>query len=255
MATEPTGTPEQTPVSAEVANGSVETPAGGSATEETPEQLRARLAELERIHQQDLSRLSAGEDAARRLREYEEQQRTGYGPQPATGQQPNYADQLRQDYWTTQDPNANLEDRIAAQGRLTAASLGSAYQTQQQYAWDRELSSVGDEKRRQQIDQNARKWGVSPEWAKARMERDEFQQQQATLAAREKAIAEQEARLKRGVVDTTASPAPPTPGNPNEMTAEAYAREQFRLQEAGKMAEAAELKRRKQSGELKVSGG
>src|SRR3990172_678433 len=110
MADDATGTPGTTAEggAASATGTSAASQAGGAVVEETPEALKARIAELESIHKQDLTRLSAGEEARRKLEEWEAQQ--GRPTTPPAGYDPNaYQTQQAAQLWQDlqeRDPDA-----------------------------------------------------------------------------------------------------------------------------------------------------
>lgn len=206
MADEPTGTPDApTGTPAPAGGGSGSGGAVGSGIEETPEQLRERLAEAERIHQQDLSRLNAGEQATRRAQELEAEnellrQRPTY--QPPTGMDPQ-VQQFQQDF-------ADLSERDPAAARLIVKMGQMSEQAQQatrrDLAYSREMEQVPAADR----DEVARRCkatpGLFPAWAQKDLESEKWRRENAALDERRRKLDEEEAARRRGRVDTSITP-------------------------------------------------
>jgi len=251
MANEPTGTPDPaTGTTAPAADGAASGPAGGAGAE-TPEQLKARINELESQRKQDLARLSSGEEAARRARDLElENERLRNSQPPPTGYDPNA--QLAQAWQMVAENNPELAQVVASAFQTTEQRVA---RVEAENRWYRELGEVSDPKERAEVEARARELKVSPSWA-----RRDLNSQKTDAALKEAAelrqrIADDEARRQRGVVTTHAGPAPPPPSNANEMKSSDYAAKQRELQRDGNMQEAIALKARKDSGDLKVVPG
>lgn len=126
---ESTGTTEDpTGTTATAADGSGAPAADGSDGGETAEE---KIARLERLHQQDLSRLSAVEDASRRTQELEQQlaelsARVGAGSTPPTATTPN-----AQQEWQTLTYRLALGDPTLTQEERDRATAYSIWQNQQ----------------------------------------------------------------------------------------------------------------------------
>jgi hypothetical protein len=222
MADEPTGTPETT-TATPTGDGSVAGD-GGSGVEETPEQLRARLADMERIHQQDLSRLSAGEEATRRAEAAERQleiERQGRAYQPPTGVDPELV-QFQQDY-----QDLASRDEVAARllTRIGAAAEQRAQQAERKSAYDREMVSVPSELREDVERRMKATPGLSPSWAQKEAEAEMYRKERATLDASRKQLDDEEAARKRGRVDQSVTGIPGSDLRTDSMTPEQYERD------------------------------
>lgn len=218
MAPEPTGTPDPaTGTTAQAADGSA-APAGGSG-EETPEQ--KRITELERIHEQDLARLSAGEAATRRAQDLEselerERQRNAY--QPPTGANPQL-EQFQRDY-------QDLASRDEAAARLIsgigAAAEARIAEAERKGAYRAEMDSVPQADREEVERRMKATPGLSPKWALKDLKAERLDSQQSALDARQKKLDEEEAARKKGRVDVTVTGIPGSDLRTGDMTLDRY---------------------------------
>lgn len=223
MANDTSGTPVAPAEdgAAESASGtSAAPPAGGAVVEETPEQLKARIAELESQRKQDLARLSGGEEARRELERLREE--WSRANQPPTGHDPGYQQQneLAREWQELVETNPSAARMIAATAQMTQAEIARARQEQQ---WYRELDAVGASDRAA-VEKRAREMRVMPNVAHAFVKAERFEAEQTSLAEQRRKLQEERERLKRGTVDTTASPSPPPPPGTGEITREEFAR-------------------------------
>jgi hypothetical protein len=201
MADEPTATPDPA-TATPTGDGSPGGEAVGSGVEETPEALRARIADLERIHEQDKSRLSSGEEARReadRLRAELEQSR-GRGHQPPTASDP-MMEQIQRDYEAAKagDPEAILRV-VATVGQV---SQNEVLALRRENAYAQEMASVPSEMRDQVRQKMKDHPGLSPSWAQKDIEAEMYRKERAALDARRKQLDDEEAARKRGRVDTS----------------------------------------------------
>lgn len=216
MADDTTGTPGTTTgTQPQAAGGAVDSQAGGAGVEETPEQLKSRIAELESQRKQDLARLSSGEEARRQLEELRAQAERA--ATPPTGYDPMAQNNYVQAWQELQENNPAAAQIIAASVQLTQQELDK---TRSEHRWYRELDAVPVDDR-PAVDKRARELRVSPEWAYARIRAERYEAERTKLAEESRKLQEERDRMKRGVVQTTGAPAPPAPTG-NEITAEEY---------------------------------
>lgn len=207
MADETTGTPATPTVdgAASATGTTVATQAGGAGLEETPEALKARITELESIHKQDLARLTAGEEARRRLEELE--QRTSQPTSPPAGYDPSA--QTAQHYallWQkAQEGDVEAITQLVAAGYQ--ASKAEIDQTKAEIRWFRELDQVPLQDR-DAVRQRAQKDRIAPSVAHAFVKAERLDAKEKELEAQSRKLEEERARLSRSVVSTTATPAP-----------------------------------------------
>lgn len=203
--TETTGTPEPPPNdgNATATGTSAEGQDGGNAQED----LTHKVQELENQKQQWLAEKSNYEETKRRLRDAEDRlSGGGYGTAPANPGNPAYQAALE-----AQQTLAQLQLSEDPAHRLLAASIlyqqQSELRNESERRFQRELAKVPLD-HQAEVDEQARRNGVSPSIQWQAMKGELYDKQQADLSAREKRLREQEEAMKRGRVDTTTVPIP-----------------------------------------------
>ncbi len=97
-------------------------------------------------------------------------------------------------------------------------------QIQQQQQWDRELRAI-PEKDQEEVDSRARKLGVGPEWAYTKIKAERHDKLVQDLAEKNRLLAEDEERRRKGTVETIGSAAPPkAPAPAGEITVDEHDR-------------------------------
>lgn len=223
MADETTGTPAVTTGDgAATASGTpAVTQAGGAVVVETPESLKARIAELESVHKQDLTRLSAGEEARRKLEELESQ--AGQPTLPPAGYDPaaQHAQQTVAELWqrVQQGDGEAIAQVMAA---TVQAAQQEAERTRVESRWYRELDQI-PASQKAAVEERAKRDRVMPSVAHRFIKADTLDAKEHELAEQTRKLQEEQDRLRRGVVSTTASPTPAAPAS-DELSPEDYAK-------------------------------
>jgi hypothetical protein len=227
MATDPSSTAGTTVGAGE--GGSVDdltpgtpqaTAAGGTEGDQAQlaEQLAAAQAEIDRLqraHEQSLGEKNRLEQLDAEVQTLRRQIAGGGIVPPTTASDPRVqmAQQLNNDYLLTQDPNAPIEDRLAAQGRLAAANIAYTRQlegqTQEQRQFNAELSQVPEADRRE-VELRAHRDGVMPNWAFQSLKSERWDKmQQQTEAERKRSEATETLRRQQGgKPNTSVTPVP-----------------------------------------------
>lgn len=229
MADEPaTGTPGATSEGAATSSGTPDASqdGGGAATVDADE-----LKKLRDIREQFLRE----KDNTERIRQENELLRQQYeqmssrASMPPTGYDTAAQRQARaaQVLESLRERDPELVEALgyvagATQEQL-AAERAERERIEQQRRFDNELAGVPEADRAEvkRIAQAERLW---PSLAHDRLEARRFAKERTELAEQRRKLQEQEDRLKRGVVSTTASPSPPASTNNGEVTAEEWAR-------------------------------
>lgn len=229
-----TGTPNDPSVIGAGDTPSVSTDAsgaGGAGDGETAEQLRARVADLESKHKQDLARLSAGEEAARRAQALEDElnreraARSGWGNQPPATYDPQAArlvEVYQQARATTPETVELLEHTTRAIASQFEEQRREMEKREAKLRYERELDAIPADKRAE-VDRRSRAEGLWPSITYDRVLADELRSSRNEIAEQKRRLQEEQDRMKRGVVRTTSEPAPPS-SNDKTPTREEYAR-------------------------------
>lgn len=215
-----TGTPGATQEGANAAEAVSGTPAastdgGNAGTVDADE-----LANLRRFREQALAEKDTLERTKQEndyLRQQVEQANRAY--QPPTGYDPA-AQRLAQTLQNLQDRDPEVVELITATARMTQEQMVRQQNEQKFY---RELDAVSSEDR-SEVERISRGENLWPSIAHDRLLARRYAKDKNELADQRRKLQEQEDRLKRGVVKTTAEPAPPASNNGNLITREEYAR-------------------------------
>jgi hypothetical protein len=190
---------------------------GGAVTVDASE-----LKKLQDIREQFLREKDNTERTNREnemLRQEVEQARRA--PPPPTGYDPaaEHARRIAQSFQNLQERDPEAAELITETARITHEQM------QRQAAesrFDRELGAVPAADR-EEVERIARADRLPPSFALERLKSRRFDKEMTELAEQRRRLQENEDKRKRGVVDTTSSPAPPA-SQGNSITAEQYAR-------------------------------
>lgn len=217
-----TPAPTQEGGTAEAAGTPAGAPEGGTSSGLSD----AEKQELERLRlqkEQWLGEKQVYEETRRRLEEAERQR--GYGHPPATAQDPTAqaAAQAIQNLW---DRDPETAQAILGVANLTQAELqrrdAELQKREAQARYERELSAIPAD-RRAEVERRARSQNLWPSLADAQIRAEMYDRTQNELAEQRRRLQEREDALKRGVVKTTAEPAP-SQSNNNAPTRDEYGR-------------------------------
>lgn len=223
---ETTGTPGATQEGANAAVAASGTPAaspdGGNAAGISAEE-RAELESLRTLKGQALAEKETLERTKQEnewLRQQMEQ--ASRASTPPTGYDPALQQQARiaQAYQNLSERDPEAAELIAATARTTQEQFARQQAEQRFY---RELGAVAPADQAE-VERIAKAENLWPSIAQDRLKARRYDQTREELAAQSRKLQEHEDKLKRGVVQTTASPAPPAPNNSNQMTRSEFAR-------------------------------
>lgn len=213
---------------------------------------KQELEHLRAFREQALGEKGALSEARERIRELESQQRGSHPP--PTGYDPaavEAAEALR----NLQERDPDAARAILALGALTQGELqkrDAEFQRREAQArFARELNAVPAE-HRAEAERIARAENIWPSLAFDRIGRMQWEKERQTLAEQSRKLQEERDRLARGVVSTTASPAPHSPTS-NEITPDEY--RQICRDAANGNQEARVRLRDYDAGRLKIKGG
>lgn len=183
--------------------GTPQIPEGGTEGNLTPEQIAqlqtdaAEAARLKLAQEQWLGE----KEAISRERDEARRQLAGGGVVPPThAQDPqvHMAQQLARDYAVSQDPDSPMDERIAANARVTAASIRFTQYSEQERAFDRELNTIPAADRAE-VEMRARRDGLMPGWAMKDVESERWRKSQSeTEPERKRREAEESLRRTTG---------------------------------------------------------
>lgn len=223
--TETTGTPGATQEGANAVTTASGTPAastdGGNAAAVSADE-RAELERLRSAHQQGLAEKETLERMKQEnewLRQQAEQVNRAYPPPTGYDPAAQQAQRIAQAYQNLQERDPDAAELISATARVS----------QEQFAWQqaeqryyRELGTVASEDKAE-VERIAKAENLWPSIAQFRLKAQRYDKTRNELAEQSRKLQEHEDKLKRGVVKTTAEPAPPAPHG-NSITAEQYAK-------------------------------
>jgi hypothetical protein len=141
------------------------------------------------------------------LRQQVEQANRAY--QPPTGYDPaaQQAARLAQSFQNLQERDPEAAELITAAARMTHEQL---QRQQAEFRFDRELSAIPTADK-VEVERIARADNLPPSFAFERLKSRRFDKEINELTEQRRRLQENEDKRKRGVVDTTSSPAPPAP--------------------------------------------
>lgn len=196
----------------------------GGTADGLSEAVRQELESLRTFKEQALGEKGALAETRERLRELEAERQRWAAQQPPTGIDP-----------ATQAAAQAIQALNERDPDIAQAVLGVVSLTQQEFQrrdqeftrrenkarFDRELSSIPAD-RRAEVERIAKSENVWPSMADDRLMRQRYEKERDDLAEQRRRIQEREDALKRGVVRTTAEPAPSAPTG-SEISREQYA--------------------------------
>ena len=220
-----TGTPGTTQEGADAATAASGTPAaptdGGDARASDAEAERVR--KLEEIREKYLANLETVEQANRIIRQQQEQANrafappTGYDP---AAQRTARAAQLLQSIGERDPEIAQAITEVVGISHEDHEAKLQRQQAEQRFY--RELGGVASEDQAE-VERIARSENLWPSIANDRLKSRRYDKERTELADQRRKLQEQEDRLKRGVVSTTATPSPPA-SKSDEITTTEYDR-------------------------------
>lgn len=170
------------------------------------------------MHQQDLARLTVGEQAARRAQELEaenERLRQGSGYSPPTAGNPQLA-QFQQDFEAAKGGDAEAMLRVVTQ--VGAASEARAQTLERQLTYARELDQVPDDMKEDVKKRCEATPGLSPSWAQRAIESERWRKESQTLDERRRRLDEEDAARKKGRIDASVTGIPAVDIQGGDMT-------------------------------------
>jgi len=223
----------------------VPAPQAGGSAEPKPDEA-AELEALRAQKQQWLGEKSKYEDARRELEDL--RTRSSQPTTPPAGYDP-MAQQVNDLWLRAQQGDPEAQVQLIAATAQAAHQENERIRAENRWRWELEKVPVGD---RDAVDARARNDRISPAAAHNAIEAERYRAEKAGLAEQTRKLQEEQDRLRRGVVSTTAAPAPSAPSS-DEITQDEYNR--ITREAAFGNAEARKRVRLYDEGRLKIRPG
>lgn len=214
------GTPGATPEGAVQDSGTpgASQDGSGAATVDADELKKLRDIREQFLREKDNTERVRQENE--QLRQQVEQASRAYPPPTGYDPAAQQAQRIAQAYQNLSERDPEAAELITATARITQEQL-----TRQaaQARFDREMGSVPSEDQAE-VERIAKAENLWPSLARDRLLARRYEKERADIAEQRRKLQEQEDKRNRGVVSTTAAPAPPASTNNGEVTAEEWAR-------------------------------